>query len=293
MGKAQPFSVSRWRTSAGLVFIRRLQDTIELSWGDRPIAGTPGHFRFNAYHGLARLQPDDVVWVLYDVLDNASRHLHGEMSSSPVLQYLLDDVKSLSASDHRRRLGLLSGVSGHNGDSIAGWDRIASLFPHDLDKEAKEAIFGADKSSFVVMGASQAALMFGSVSPVIDEADSRLLAAKLVEYYAPAGEIATLKNLVHSELIEWGDEEAWEYGYRLADELREALGESFFGEGYADLEAMYEHLSIAVDEIELHDKSIRAVAVERGPGLRRKAGQAGQSVRVMRLDRQLAFTTWA
>jgi len=242
------------------LYTRRLQDSIEFSWGDRPAAGAPEHFRFNAHHGLARLRPDDVAWVLFDILDNASRHLHEEMTDSPVLQRLLEDVKGLGVSDHRKRLGLLSGVSAGDGNAVAFWDRITSLFPA-LPEGAEQAIFGTDESALVVTGACQAALMFGSLSPTIDERDARLLAAKLVEYYAPDAKTATLKNLVHDEPIERSDEEAWDYGYRLADDLLDQLGGRFFSDGRVDVDAVYSHLSISVDEIELRDRSIRAVAV--------------------------------
>ena len=35
------------------LFIRRWRDSVELSWGDRPIAGAPEGFRFDAIHGCA------------------------------------------------------------------------------------------------------------------------------------------------------------------------------------------------------------------------------------------------
>ena len=202
-----------------------------------------------------------MAWVLFDVLDNAARHLHGEMSDSRVLQRLVEDVGRLPVSDRRRRLGLLSGAVADNSNAIAGWTRIASLFPPDLPKDAEDAIFGADQNALVITGACQAALMFGSLSPTIDETDARLLAAKLVEYYAPGGENAVLKNIVHNEAIEGSDEQAWNYGYRLAEDLCEELGGEFFSGGRVNVDAVYSHLSIGVDETELRDRSIRAVAI--------------------------------
>ena len=189
------------------------------------------------------------------------------MGNSRILQRLLEDVGRLRVSDRRKRLGLLSGGAAGNGDAIAEWNRIASLFPPGLSKDTERAVFGTDDGALVVTGACQAALMFGSLSPTVDETDARLLAAKLVDYYAPGSESAALKNFVHNEPIERSDEEAWDYGYRLANDLREGLGADFFSAGRADLDAVYAHLSVSVDEIELHDRSIRAVAIA-GPSHR-------------------------
>ena len=111
----------------------------------------------------------------------------------------------------------------------------------------------------MVRGAPQAALMFGSSSPTIGPEDAHLLATKLVEHYAPGSESVALKNLVHNELLEQSDEEAWDYGYRLAETLHEEIGGGFLSAGRVDVDAIYSHLSITVDEIELHDRSIRAV----------------------------------
>ncbi len=35
------------------LFVRRWRDLIEFSWGERPVAGAPGGFRFDAVHGCA------------------------------------------------------------------------------------------------------------------------------------------------------------------------------------------------------------------------------------------------
>ncbi|MFW6106888.1 MAG: hypothetical protein ACOC8H_01880, partial [bacterium] len=243
------------------IFIRRLQDTIEFSWGDRPVAGAPEHFRFNAHHGWARLRPDDVAGVLFDVLDNAARHLHEEMPASPVFGQLVEDVKRLQHSDRRRRLGLLSGRLGSAEDPIGSWESVASTFPPHLSSEVEEAIFGADETALVTAGASQATLMFGSLSPTVDEADARLLAEKLVKYCSREPENLHLKHLVREVPVEGGGEEAWDQGYRLAEDALEQLGGQFQAEGYVDVERMFEHLAIAIDQIRLRDKTIRAVAL--------------------------------
>lgn len=56
-------------------------------------------------------------------------------------------------------------------------------------------------------------------------------------------------------------EEAWNQGYRLAEDALEQLGGQFQAEDYVDVERAFEYLSIEIDHIALRDKTIRAVAV--------------------------------
>ena len=155
------------------LFVRRWRDLIELSWGDRPIAGTPEGFTFGAVHGCAQLAPGDVADVLYGILDDASHHLLNELSTSPAFAHLRDDVVRLRETDCRRRLGLLSGLRSDDLQPEDRWSHIESLFPANLPSEIGDAIFGVEADDLVIKSASQAALMFGSLSPSIDAADAR------------------------------------------------------------------------------------------------------------------------
>jgi hypothetical protein len=138
------------------LFIRRLQDTIEFSWGDRPLAGAPDHFRFNANHGSAKLQPDEIADVLFEVLDRAAQHLASQMPESPAFERLVQDVRRVQNSDRRRRLGLLSGQCRDAADPIETWESVLSSFPSGLSEEIAEAVFGSDDTALVMTGASQA-----------------------------------------------------------------------------------------------------------------------------------------
>ena len=122
------------------LFIRRWRDLIELSWGDRPIAGAPEGFTFDAIHGCARFAPGDVADVLYGILDDASHHLLNELPTSPVFAQLRDDVERLRETDRRRRLGLLSGFRSDDLQPEERWRQIENLFPADLPSEIGDAI---------------------------------------------------------------------------------------------------------------------------------------------------------
>ena len=139
--------------------------------------------------------------------------------------------------------------------------RIENLFPADLPREIGEAIFGVEANELVITGAAQAALMFGSLSPSIDATDARKLAEKLVQFYDPSGESSDLSRFVQDVPVEWSDERAWKQGYQLAESCLEAMDGSFGGEVPVPVERFFDYFGITVERIELHDRSIRAVAL--------------------------------
>ncbi len=243
------------------LFVRRWRDLIELSWGDRPIAGAPEGFTFGAVHGCARFAPGDVADVLYGILDDASHHLLNELPTSPAFAQLRDDVERLRATDRRRRLGLLSGFRSDELQPEDRWSRIENLFPADLDSEIFDAVFGVQADELVIKSASQAALMFGSLSPSIDAADARTLAQKLVQFYDQSGENSNLRRVVKDVPVEGGEERAWKQGYQLAESCLEAIDDAIVRKLPVDVEGLFLHFDISVETIELHDQSVRAVAL--------------------------------
>ncbi len=249
------------------LFIRRWRDLIELSWGDRPIAGAPGGFTFGAIHGCARFAPGEVADVLYGILDDASQHLLNELPTSPVFAQLRDDVERLRETDRRRRLGLVSGFRSDDLRPEDRWSQIENFFPADLPSEIGDAIFGIQADELVIKSASQAALMFGSLSPSIDEADARTLAQKLVQFYDPHGESRNLRRVVKDVPVEGSDERAWKQGYQLAESCLEAIDGVIARELPVAVESIFDHFGISVESIKLHDQSVRAVALA-GPNHR-------------------------
>ena len=243
------------------VIVRRWQDLVEISWGEDRLAGCPAHFQFGLEPGYARLEPDEVARTLHEALSDASRHLISQKPDSPRFQRLAQDIENLANSSHRRRLELLAGVRADDGEPDARGVTLESRFPSDLSREISNAILGAEKSQLVIHGSSQAALMFGSVSPTIQEEDTRLLAAKLVDLFSPSGDSVRLKQMCRNEPLPGSDENAWRQGYDLADSILEALSMPTAADEWIDVEAIYDKLDIKIEEIELQDASIRAVAI--------------------------------
>lgn len=242
------------------LFIRRWRDQVELSWGDRPLAGAPQGFRFDATHGCARFSAAEVAEVLYGILDDASRHLFSEDPNSLVFRRLKLDVQELRTTDQRRRLGLLSGYHADELQPEAAWLQIENFFPADLPKDLEDAIFGSEASDLVIKSAD-AALMFGSLSPSVDAHDARLLAQKLVQFYQPQGESRNLSRMVECVPVERSDEKAWKQGYQLAERFLEAIDGAIRGDRPIPVDKFFAHLGITIEHIALHDESIRAVAL--------------------------------
>ena len=117
-------------------------------------------------------------------------------------------------------------LSGFRSDDLPPedrWRQIENLFPANLPSEIGDAVLGVQADELVVKGASQAALMFGSLSPSIDAADARTLAQKLVQFYDPRGESSNLRRVVEDVPVEGSDERAWKQGYQLAETCLEAI----------------------------------------------------------------------
>ena len=243
------------------LFIRRWRDLVELSWGDRPIAGAPDGFKFDATHGCARFLPGDVADVLYGILDDATNHLVSELSASPTFEQLRDDVERLKATDRRRRLGLLSGPRPDDLAPEDRWSQIESLFPANLPAATSDALFGIQADDLVIKSASQAALMFGSLSPTIDAADARTLAHKLVQFYEPGGENSALKRVVEHIPVEGVEERPWQQGYQLAENCLESTDGAITKDLPIKVESLLDHFGIAVQSMTLQDRSVRAVAL--------------------------------
>lgn len=246
------------------VVFRRWQDMIEISWGPENLPGRPDHFRFELNEGFARLDLCEVANVLYEAIDDASRHLLGQQRDSIRLQHLRSDVERIKSTDRRRRLGLLASVGDESVTAEERWSNVETMFPADLSECVSAAVFDAAANDLVVAGSSQAALMFGSVSPKICESDARELADALVRLYSTKGENDNLRRLRRDEPLTSSSQVAWQQGYRLAEEFLEtleAVAPSTTGREWIDVEEICEHLEIGVEQITLDDAGIRAVAV--------------------------------
>ena len=87
------------------------------------------------------------------------------------------------------------------------------------------------------------------------------MAQKLVQFYDPSGESGNLRRVVKDVPVEGGDERSWKQGYQLAERCLEAIDGAIARDLPVAVESLFDHFGISVEPIELHDKSVRAVAL--------------------------------
>ncbi|MFN0050606.1 MAG: ImmA/IrrE family metallo-endopeptidase [Planctomycetales bacterium] len=236
------------------IVIRRMQDSIEFSWGPSSRAGTPPHFYFLANHGYARIDPRIVAKSFSDVIGPAIEHLCSEASDEPAFSELRAAFQTLSNVDRLdQQLALICGLHSGTRDIL----RVRS----DFQSNRLTSFTTEKRSRLVVEDAPQFCLMFGSVAPDIDEQDVEQLIGLVASICHPYQENELLRKLVCDAPIRSALERPWDRGYALAEDLHQALEGRYRDGSLVDVEALVADLGIAITSIELNDKTIRAIAI--------------------------------
>lgn len=242
------------------LYIRRWREEVEISWGESRLAGAPEGVRFTVPVGLARLRPFEVARPLYEVLNEATEYLRARLPESPRLEALQRVVRTIPKTKDEARLPWLAGLGETSEELVARWRNLCRRLKK-MSAEAAEAVLSVERDDLVLNGSCHAALMFGSVAPMIDDADVLILAAKLVELHSLEGEPAAVADLVKETPVDGRAERGWEQGYRLAEELLDSLGVLDGAGEWVDVAALLDRLEIEQQDIKLGDSTIRAVAV--------------------------------
>ena len=245
------------------VVFRRYRDRIEVSWGPTPVAGMPSHYRFlEAEAGSMFVSPDLVAAPIHSVLLDASRHLRSFAPSSERIEALhrkLRNIENASAS-RERRLMWLAGMGATPSTARAGWQRVTDCLA-DLAEPARNALLEVRESPLVITGGCQAALMFGSAAPEVNEEDVRKLAQVMVDLYSPRGDSAAMRDLCRDVWIEQSDSPAWGQGYELAKEVHDRFDGKYREEAPVPIEDLLTELDVSVTSETLSDVGNRAVAI--------------------------------
>ena len=242
------------------VFFRRVQDSIEVSWGDSRSQGVPNHVTFAQRPGAVRFEPTSVAEPLYEVLEGAAAHLSSAAPRSGRIADLKRAVRRLRARQQDSRVMWLAGLGVDEETVRQGWNRfkrrIAAL------SRAQQSVLTATSgdSPLVVEGSCHAALMFGTMAPNVTRSDVMLLAESLLRLTSPDGDPEPMARRCRAEPIGDSAEPPWQQGYGLAEELHDNLDGRMDGEP-VDVVAILERLGVDVAEASLSDESIRGVAI--------------------------------
>ena len=244
------------------VILRRVRDSVEVSWGPAPTEGMPQHFRFlESEKGAARLPPRQVAEPLHDVMLSASEYLLSLKPDAHRIETLCKALRLLkSAVKPGPRLMWLAGLGVDEHSVRMGWQRARRSLSKIVEG-ARRAMLDVPQTPLVIDGSCHAALMFGSLSPEVTKEDIEHVALKMVDLYSPEGESETTRAMCRSAPVEESDSPSWSQGYELAEELHERFDMNFVKGGSVCLREMVDHLGVTVGDIALSDDKIRGISV--------------------------------
>jgi len=238
------------------IILRRWRDKTELSWGLLEGSAKTTGLRFNEQSGAARLPSLAVTKSLYAVLTEAVNYLSSLCPQSERLRVLKHSLLAIR-SPSEARLAWLLGFGRTTDELRSSCERLRSAVL-DMRSEVRESVLGQLVGQELVTPPFAAALMFGSVSPHLEMSDRVCLLRALAEAFQP-GHDALINQLAHEVPVD--TIEPWKQGYELATELLERLGLGAKDSGAVDVEMILGEQGVTVEQIELRDPSIRAVAI--------------------------------
>lgn len=239
------------------VFFQRIEDEIEISWGDRmqPRADSA---TFLLEDGVARAMVDDVAETLSEAVN---RFLEQE----PIL-----DTQWGAELANRWHAQCRSAV----GESALSWyldsDSKPGLLTRTFMAALKKLNRPLELTEKMWLGElSPEVAMFGDLAPDIDrEAAARLLAAYFGSQTTEPMQMP-LAQLIHADETDepaWSNPFPWSSGYSRALDVLEELDPDT-GSPMTKLEKMLDNLKVEVQDISLGEKGPRGVALA-GKGLR-------------------------
>lgn len=242
------------------VFFRRIQDSIEVSWGDTRGQGVPNHVTFAQRPGAVRFEPTGVAEPLYEVLEGAGAHLSSVAPRSARIADLTRAIRRLRTRQQDSRVMWLAGLGVDEATVRQGWNRFKRRIA--AFSRAQQSVLTATSgdSPLVVEGSCHAALMFGTMAPNVTRSDVMVLAESLLRLTSPDGDPEPMARRCRAEPIGDSPELPWQQGYGLAEELHDDLDGCLGGEP-VDVMAILGHLGVDVAEASLSDESIRGVAI--------------------------------
>ena len=242
------------------VVIRRFFDKAEISWTNDTAPGGPSHFKFQFDSRGIRLPVCEVAETLHQFLHHSASYV-AVLANTQEARDLVERIDHLPDVEHfPYRLGLLAGFA----EKAASYsmDFAQRLKGQGLALAAKtiELFFPDPKSSLVVHGHCQGALMFGAVAPALNDQDRLTIASAMTRHDIPAAANRLDEFVAEISLPgETNHHNPWAEGYQLAEEWREACGISIYEN--TNLDNHLTSLGVTIQNVELSDKSTSGAAI--------------------------------
>jgi len=241
------------------LWFRRWREEFEIAVGLSRVPGTPNHFRYVA-EGVWRVDVEAAADALFNVVSAASTYL---LSLRPSSTRLLDlQARAATLTDGEKRyLARFAWLSGYNADlSIfnALWKQVDEVLAA-ADADVRGESLGQARKGQLVLSGAKVALLFGSASPTLTEADVATLTALSVhrsrqpatlpsELGLPVDDYARLTP--GEEGSDWGEEV---YGQFVAGKYDD--------EQFVDIERWLADWQVDTREIQLEDRKLRGVSL--------------------------------
>lgn len=240
------------------LFVRRVMDYVELSWGNQELPGTPAGFYFTVPAWATFSPVPEIADPLYKGLRAAIGELSRSVGNLPEVAALNEYLRTLenNSQTDRNRWYIAPPVAADR--PIPGF---LDTF-RKLEKQGKTLADGISKLLYIER-LSPVVAMFGSLSPNISARDADILIAQSLTAYEAGAEPEMLSQ--HVEDLPLTDARAdYDEGYDLALNLLEALGLPDSEAHWIDITVVLNNLEIAIHEVALDDRGVRGVALAGG-----------------------------
>ncbi len=244
------------------LFIRRVLDYVELSWGNQELPGSPLAFYFTVPAASTYSPIPEIAEPLHRAMQAAIAELGQTAGDLPEVAALRNLFKALeatsSANRYRWYLSPPRPADDQKPDGL-GWLQAKM---EQAGKQAQSLLSGRDKPLYVEH-LSPVVAMFGSLSPNIGARDADRLVTLALAAYEAAREPEALSS--HVEDLPLSAARAnYDEGYDLALDLLEDLGLPEPDSLWIDIAAVLNRLGIAIHEMVLNDRGVRGVALAGG-----------------------------
>ncbi len=244
------------------VFIRRLLDFVEISWGNRILPGAPAEFYFTAPFDTLYLEVGQVAEPLYQALEVAAQAMNqwgGD--EKPEIAALQQAMKRIPETAPDEREGWYLHGEPDRQDAAGSIRTALEKLP-----KAAQVLTESVLHPLYIRQLSPAAAMFGSATPAIGQADAELLTQTLLAAFTrDAGPTAHDSLVQDQPLAEVRAD--YEEGYDLALDLLDTLDLPGGQAQRIDVARLLHDLGISISPVEMEDDGLRGVALA-GPDLR-------------------------
>ncbi|MQA36134.1 ImmA/IrrE family metallo-endopeptidase [Modestobacter roseus] len=241
------------------LWLRRSQDSLEVSVGLTRDPGTPSHFAYSI-EGVAKVDLFSASQSLFDILSAVTAKLSDLQPESERIRTLCDVIESLKDGPSRylARFAWLSGAGPDQEGFRTLWQEVetslAAVDPSDI-----AGAVGEPEPGQLVLAGARLALLFGSTSPTISSGDVMVLTSLAAH---PSDTVATVPG-------GWVEDEDNMNGLtpgEIGSDLGERAYEQFakdrhVQDGHVDIKSLLDAWSVSHRTLKLSDRLLRGVSV--------------------------------